>query len=206
MFSIRLELSPGTSIQGDSLDTKRLLSSSNESWNSFQSIQYQTIMQPLGSAIKDCSRQAIKPPDCLSLIFTSSRFPPWSIIRNILDNFTPSQIFFLVDPQLIFSKYTMSHSPADSIINNREVVRGHDNQLFEVPSLILEGPDAPARFTSGPMFHEGTEARTNFDKAHEVSVAVVFKIYTNSANTVASMPPNVTNGRRMTTDFLKFNF
>ncbi|KAH9811985.1 hypothetical protein DFH28DRAFT_931249 [Melampsora americana] len=92
----------------------------------------------------------------------------------------------------------MCHSPADSIINNRGVVRGHDNQLFEVPSLILEGPDAPARFTSGPMFCEGTEARTNFNKAHEVSVAVVFKIYTNSANTVAPMPPNATNGRRMT--------
>ncbi|KAH9812599.1 hypothetical protein DFH28DRAFT_1177038 [Melampsora americana] len=92
----------------------------------------------------------------------------------------------------------MCHSPADSIINNREVVRGHDNQLFEVPSLILEGPDAPARFTSGPMFREGTEARTNFDKAHKVSVAVVCKIYTNSANTVAPMPPNVTNGRQMT--------
>ncbi|KAH9819019.1 hypothetical protein DFH28DRAFT_1219018 [Melampsora americana] len=199
MFSIRLDLSPGTFIQGDSLDTETLLSSSNESWNSFQSIQYQTILQPLGSAMKDCSRQAIKPPDRLSLIFTSSRFPPWSIVRKILDNFTPSQIFLLVDPQLRFSKYRMSHSPADLIIINREVVRGHDNQLFEVPSLILEGPDAPARFTSGPMFREGTEARTNFNKAHEVSVAVVFKIYTNSANTVAPMPPNVTNGRRMTT-------
>ncbi|KAH9824183.1 hypothetical protein DFH28DRAFT_1117975 [Melampsora americana] len=92
----------------------------------------------------------------------------------------------------------MSLTPPDSIINNREVVPGHDFQLFEAPSLLLEGHDAPARFTSGPLFCEGTDARKNFDKAHEVSLAVVFKIYTNSANTVAPMPPNVTNGRRIT--------
>ncbi|KAH9825257.1 hypothetical protein DFH28DRAFT_1117445 [Melampsora americana] len=89
----------------------------------------------------------------------------------------------------------MSLSPPNSIINNRKVVKGHD--MFEVPFLILEGPDAPARFTSGPMFREGTEGRTNFDKGHKVSLAVVFKIYTNSANTVAPMPPNVTNGHQM---------
>ncbi|KAH9808590.1 hypothetical protein DFH28DRAFT_908296, partial [Melampsora americana] len=47
-----------------------------------------------------------------------------------------------------------------------------------------------------PLFREGTDARKTFDKAHEVSLAVVFKIYTNSANTVAPLPPNVTNGRR----------
>ncbi|KAH9823506.1 hypothetical protein DFH28DRAFT_922381 [Melampsora americana] len=84
----------------------------------------------------------------------------------------------------------MSQSPPDSININGELVTGQDHELFEVPSVIVEGPDAPARFSSGPLFREGTDARKSFDKAHEVSLAVVFKIYTNNANTVAPMPPN----------------
>ncbi|KAH9820298.1 hypothetical protein DFH28DRAFT_1121255 [Melampsora americana] len=89
----------------------------------------------------------------------------------------------------------MSVSPPGSIINNRDLVTKHDQQLFELPSLIIEGHDAPARFSLGPLFHYGTNSRKNFDKAHKVSLAVVFKIYTNNANMVAPMPPNVTNGR-----------
>ncbi|KAH9821583.1 hypothetical protein DFH28DRAFT_1186738 [Melampsora americana] len=91
----------------------------------------------------------------------------------------------------------MSVSPSDSIIINRELVTTQDHELFELPSLITEGPDAPARFSSGALFRAGTDSRKLFDKAHEVSLAVVFKIYTNNANTVAPMPPNVTNGRRI---------
>ncbi|KAH9820352.1 hypothetical protein DFH28DRAFT_1197712 [Melampsora americana] len=92
----------------------------------------------------------------------------------------------------------MSLSPRNLIVNNREVAPGYDIQLFEAPLSISEGPDALARFTSGPLFREVTDARKTFDKAHEVSLAVVFKIYTNSANTVAPLPPNVTNGHRNT--------
>lgn len=90
----------------------------------------------------------------------------------------------------------MSHSPAESITYNGEPVTGHINQLFDDPSPIFEGVDAPARFTTGLLFCEGTDARKIFDKAHEVTLGVVFKIYTNNVVGLAAMPPSVPSGRR----------
>ncbi|KAH9807254.1 hypothetical protein DFH28DRAFT_938926 [Melampsora americana] len=206
IFSIGFDSLPGTFNQGVSLVNAGLLSPSNqwwhsfqEFWHSFQEFQDQTRSLPLWLSIYDWARQAIKAPHLLSPDFASSPFPNRSFILFYLDYFSQFQFFLRTCQNSLFSKYKMSISPSDSIINNRELVPRDDIQLFEAPSLILEGPDAPARFTSGPLFRDGTYARKNFDKAHEVSLAVVFKIYTNSANAVAPMPPNVSNGRRNTT-------
>ncbi|KAH9812900.1 hypothetical protein DFH28DRAFT_898045, partial [Melampsora americana] len=49
----------------------------------------------------------------------------------------------------------------------------------------------------GPLFLPGTDARIAFDRTHEVTIAVVFKIHTNSAEELAApIPPKVPNGRR----------
>ncbi|KAH9807259.1 hypothetical protein DFH28DRAFT_916052, partial [Melampsora americana] len=49
----------------------------------------------------------------------------------------------------------------------------------------------------GPLFLPGTDARIAFDQTHEVTIAVVFKIHTNSAEDLAApIPPKVPNGRR----------
>ncbi|KAH9818414.1 hypothetical protein DFH28DRAFT_863701, partial [Melampsora americana] len=65
------------------------------------------------------------------------------------------------------------------------------------PSPIVEGPDAPYPFSQGLLFLPGTDARIAFDQTHEVTIAVVFKIHTNSAEDLAApIPPKVPNGRR----------
>ncbi|KAH9811849.1 hypothetical protein DFH28DRAFT_931521 [Melampsora americana] len=91
----------------------------------------------------------------------------------------------------------MSQSAQSTNGNQSQSDLGLDNSLFNRPSSIFEGPDAPYPFAKGPLFRDGTDARIAFDETHAVTIAVVFKIHTNSAEDLAApIPPKVSNGRR----------
>ncbi|KAH9817021.1 hypothetical protein DFH28DRAFT_926594 [Melampsora americana] len=91
----------------------------------------------------------------------------------------------------------MSQSATSTNGNQSPTDIGRDNTLFNRPSNIFEGADAPFPFSQGPLFLPGTDARKAFDQTHEVTIAVVFKIHTNSAEELAApIPPKVPNGRR----------
>ncbi|KAH9818456.1 hypothetical protein DFH28DRAFT_1123621 [Melampsora americana] len=91
----------------------------------------------------------------------------------------------------------MSQSAQSTNGNQSQSKLGLDKSLFNRPSTIFEGPDAPYPFGQGPLFRDGTDSRIAFDETHAVTIAVVFKIHTNSAdNLAAPIPPKVSNGRR----------